>query len=107
MSNELGDLCSYAEAAATNGVVSGLNDRFRPSDPVTRGEMVKMLVSAARTPLDSASPAFSDVPPTSDFFRYVNAAAAMGCVNTGKAFRPNSLSSRGESFKVASCLAEK
>lgn len=47
VSDELGDLCSYAETAAGNGVVSRAGAQFRPTDPVTRGEMVKMLVSAA------------------------------------------------------------
>lgn len=31
----------------------------------------------------------------------------MGCVISGKSFRPNAPSSRGESFKVAACVAEK
>ena len=46
VTSKLGDLCGYIEALADAGVVSTANANFRPAAPVTRAEMVKMLLGA-------------------------------------------------------------
>lgn len=98
----LGDLCGYIEAAADMGVVSKANAKFRPSDLVTRAEMVKMLLAATGVAPSENSAGFSDVTSAmGDLNGYINAAVEEGIINAGAMFRPNATATRGEAFKVA------
>ncbi len=98
----LGDLCGYIEAAADAGIVSTLNAKFRPSDLVTRAEMVKMLLAAKGVAPTDVSAGFSDVPASlGDLAGYINAAVEEGLIKAGTSFRPNATATRGEAFKVA------
>lgn len=79
--SRLEDLCGYVEAAAQNGIVSKGFSNFRPSDPVTRAEMVKMLFAANDPEPSNVSGMFTDVPETyGDLAHYINFAASTGCV---------------------------
>ena len=102
MNSGLGDLCSFIESAAEAGVVSIEKMTFRPLDPVTRIEMVKILLAAlAMTPSDTPS-GFSDVDASmGDLYGYLNAAVADGIVNQTDLFHPNDRATRGEVFKIA------
>ncbi len=42
VNTQLGDLCGYIEALAQGSLVDSSLSRYRPSDPVTRAEMIKM-----------------------------------------------------------------
>ncbi len=42
VNTQLGDLCGYIEALAQRSLVDSSLSRYRPSDPVTRAEMIKM-----------------------------------------------------------------
>lgn len=98
-----GDLCGFIESAAALEIVSTANTKFRPSDLVTRAEMVKMLLSARGVAPTDVSAEFDDVPASmGDLYGYVNAAVAEGLIKAGTSFRPNATATRGEAFKVAS-----
>lgn len=106
VSSKLGDLCKFVEAAADAGLVSKANKTFRPTDLVTRAEMVKMLLGALKVTPVSESQGFSDVGASlGDLAGYINAAAKAGIVNKADLFRPNATSTRGEAFKVAAKAA--
>lgn len=105
VSSNLGNLCGYIEAAAEAGIVSRTRTIFRPVDSITRAEMIKMLLIANKIPPSDTPSGFSDVPDAlGDLVRYINAGVEQGCVRAGNIFRPNAASSRGEVFKVATCL---
>lgn len=98
----MGDLCGYIEAAADLEIVSSANAKFRPTDLVTRAEMVKMLLSARGVAPTDVSAGFNDVPASmGDLYGYINAAVEEGLIKSGTSFRPNATSTRGEAFKVA------
>lgn len=61
VSSSLGDLCSYLEAAASGGIISQDYTAFRPSDSITRAEMVKMLLAAKDISPSVVKAGFSDV----------------------------------------------
>ena len=64
------------------GVVSGSeNKTFRPMDPVTREEFVKMLVAAFNIPVEQRVSSFSDVHPDEWYSEYIAAAQSLGVVN--------------------------
>lgn len=103
---KLGDLAGYIETAASVGIVSKANAKFRPLDLVTRAEMVKMLMAAKGVATTETSAGFSDVTSSlGDLAGYINAAAAEGYISTGTSFRPNATATRGEAFKVAAGVA--
>jgi hypothetical protein len=69
---------------ACHGVISGYADgTFRPFNNTTRGQMAKIIVGAFGLPLTTPAAGgytFSDNPPGSTFFAYVETAAARGLV---------------------------
>lgn len=77
---------SWAEEAITElykkGIVSGRTaNSFDPNAPVTRAELIKMLVSALDLPVNSVSTSFKDVEPSSWYAGYISAAEAYGLTN--------------------------
>ncbi len=63
------------------GVLSGDGTGvFRPNDPVTRAEFVKMIVTAFSVPMRDVKTSFSDVPEDAWFAPYIAAAADCGIV---------------------------
>ncbi len=70
---------------ACHGVVSGYSDgTFRPYNQTTRQQMVKIVVLGFALPLQTppaGGTTFTDVPPTSAFFLFVETAAARGIVS--------------------------
>lgn len=91
----LGNLCGYIETASQVGIVSKSNITFRPTDPVTRAEMIKMLLIANKIPSSDISAGFRDVPDSlGDLSGYINAGVEQGCIASGMLFRPNEAASR-------------
>jgi hypothetical protein len=90
----LGDLANYIEAAASAGIVSTSNAKFRPLDLVTRAEMVKMLLVATGVPPSTTSAGFTDIASIGDLAGYVNAAAAAGIINKATNFNPSNTATR-------------
>ncbi len=101
----LGDLCGSIEALAEAGVVSTANANFRPSAPVTRAEATKMLIGAVGEAGSSTDAGYTDIANLGDLAMYINRANEMGCAADATFFRPNSTATRGESFKLAACIA--
>jgi hypothetical protein len=86
------------------GVISGYADRtFRPNDPVTRGEVAKMVVLAFGLK-DAAKTTqhFSDVPASSPIYSYVETVYSRGIMSgyaDGK-FSPGAKVTRGQVAKI-------
>lgn len=101
----LRDLCGYVETAANAGIISAKISTFRPSDDVSRAELVKMLLASVGANPSSKSAGFTDVPTSmGDLAGYINRATELGCIDPSKYFQPNNAASRGESFKIAACV---
>jgi hypothetical protein len=94
----------YVEAGVSHGVIGGYADgSFGPNNPVTRGQLCKILVLAGQWPLVSPSePHFTDVPPGSTFYPYVETAHALGIVSgyADSTFRPSNHATRGQLSKM-------
>lgn len=70
----------YAASLAAQGVVNGYEDgTFRPSVPVTRAELAKIIVGAFDVSVSGGS-AFADVSDSAWYAPYVSTAAAAGIV---------------------------
>jgi hypothetical protein len=69
---------------ACYGVINGYSDgSFRPFNPTTRGQLSKIVTLGFALPTQTPAPGtytFSDVPPGSTFFAYIETAAARGLV---------------------------
>lgn len=99
---QLGDLCGFIESAASAQIISTSNDMFRPLDPVTRLEMVKILLAAMNIAPSDVSSGFSDVySSVGDLYRYLNAAVEKWIIRRTSVFYPSDRASRGEAFKIA------
>jgi hypothetical protein len=94
----------YVEAGVLRGIVGGYGDgSFRPNNPVTRGQLCKILVIAGQWPLLAPVEArFSDVPPGSTFYAYVETAHARGIISGYRdgTFRPSEHATRGQLSKM-------
>ncbi|MEO8284897.1 MAG: S-layer homology domain-containing protein [Chloroflexota bacterium] len=101
---------TYVEAALLHGAISGYPDgTFRPGDPVTRGQVAKMLVIGKGWPLVSpSSPTFSDVLPGSTFYSYIETAFAHGIVNgfADGTYQPGQAVSRAQLAKMVALAAQ-
>ncbi|MCX7772657.1 MAG: S-layer homology domain-containing protein, partial [Clostridia bacterium] len=83
---DLDQCADYAKPAVEylidHGIIEGTSGRFNPTIPVTREQMVKMLVESrgidTSSPPDKAS--FIDVQPNQWSFRYVEAALKAGII---------------------------
>jgi S-layer homology domain len=104
VTSDLGDLCGYVEALADAGVVASATN-FRPSASVTRAEMTKMLLGVIGESGSATDAGYMDTASLGDLAMYINRANEMGCANTASYYRPNATASRGEAFKIASCVA--
>jgi len=85
------------EKLAEMGLLQGYGDgTFRPQNPITRGQFVRLLVVAAGIPQEvKYPPTFSDVGITDPLYSYVEAAARAGIVSgDGGRFLPNQFLNR-------------
>jgi hypothetical protein len=95
-------------ALLARGVISGYADHtFRPANPVTRGQICKIVVLAEGWPFDtSGGPHFTDVPPSDPFYKYIETALHHGVVagyrdyHDTRTFRPSNNVTRGQIVKV-------
>ena len=89
---------------ACRGIISGYADgTFRPNNHVTRGQLSKIIVSArAWTLLDPQTPSFTDVPPGSTFYPFIETARAHNIVGGygDGTFRPTAEATRGQLSKM-------
>ena len=111
----------YVSCLVNRGIVSGYSDcTFRPSNPVTRGQLSKIisLSAAFSEPVPTTRQSFQDVPPGSTFWEYVErlysrsviggyqcgTSPAEPCIHPQNRpyFRPNAGATRGQLVKIAS-----
>jgi hypothetical protein len=89
---------------ACNGIISGYPDHtFRPYNNATRGQMTKIVVLGFGMPVDTrGGPHFSDVPPGSAFYDYVETAYNNRIVSGYEdgTFRPSNNVTRGQLSKI-------
>ncbi|MEO5952274.1 MAG: S-layer homology domain-containing protein, partial [Chloroflexia bacterium] len=95
---------TYIETAVSHGIISGYSDgTFRPDEPVTRGQLVKItMLAEAWPPLNPNIPTFNDVSVGSPFFSYVETANARDVIGgySDGSFRPGGTATRGQVAKV-------
>lgn len=94
----------FIECLSRRRIVGGYADNtFRPNNPVTRAQFVKMVVLATGWPLlNPMNPRFTDVPRTHPFYQFVETAAARGIIGgyADGTFRPDTELTRGQMAKV-------
>jgi hypothetical protein len=94
----------YVETAYNAGIVSGYGDgTFRPNNPVTRGQLCKIVVQAAGWPVNTTGgPHFPDVPTTHTFYPFIETVYNHSIISgypDGR-FRPESHTTRAHISKV-------
>jgi hypothetical protein len=94
----------YIETAYNATIISGYADgTFRPGNDVTRGQFSKMVQKAFDLPIDThGGPHFSDVPPGSTFFDYIETLFNNGLISgySDGTFRPGNSLTRGQGAKI-------
>jgi hypothetical protein len=95
---------AYIETAVNHGIIGGYSDgTFHPSDNVSRGQIAKIIVGAQGWPLLSrGTQHFSDVPPASTFYAYIETAYAHALISgyADGTFRPSNAATRGQVSKM-------
>jgi hypothetical protein len=68
---------------ACNGVVNGYPDgTFRPGNPATRGQIVKIVIGAFNLPINTSNgPTYADVSTDSTFYTWIETATFYGIIN--------------------------
>jgi hypothetical protein len=96
---------TYVECLACQGIISGYSDgTFLPNNPVTRGQAAKIVANAARysETIPPTRQTFSDVPPNSTFWVYIERVALHGAISgySDGTFRPFNNVTRGQLSKI-------
>src|SRR5829696_5133577 len=89
------------------GIIGGYSDgTFRPSNNVTRGQAAKIVANSAGYDeiIPSSQQTFSDVPPNSTFWVYIERVALHGAISgyADGTFRPSNNVTRGQASKIIS-----
>ncbi|MEO6458588.1 MAG: S-layer homology domain-containing protein [Chloroflexia bacterium] len=97
------DINSLALRGVTAGYYQPDNTyMFRPGASATRGQITKMVALAFSIPESAGGQRFSDVPPGSTFYTYVETLAGRGIISGYQdgTFRPNTSVTRGQLSKI-------
>jgi len=89
-------------AAISDGYLDGL---WRPYETISRQHFAKMAVEAFNIPLKNpATPSFSDVPTSNNFYEYIEGAKAAGIINgkTATTFNPTDGITRVQAVAIVS-----
>jgi hypothetical protein len=94
----------YIETAAAHHIISGYADgTFRPSNPVTRGQLTKMIVLAKGWEIINPSrPHFTDVGRGTAFYQYAETAVAHSIISgyADATYRPGNHATRAQLSKI-------
>lgn len=94
----------YVSYLYCRAIIGGYPDgTFHPNDDSTRGQLAKMIVTGMGWELYNPVYAdFTDVPPDSTYFRYIETAYLRGVIGgyTDGTFRPNSPVTRAQAAKM-------
>ncbi|HEY0069958.1 MAG TPA: NPCBM/NEW2 domain-containing protein [Chloroflexia bacterium] len=99
---------SFVQCLACRGVLGGFEDgTFRPDAGITRGQLSKLVSNAAGYNESVSGQTFSDVPPDSPFYLYIERIAGRGIVGgyADGTFLPGGAATRGQIAKVLSNAA--
>jgi len=93
------------EALASMGIINGYYDgTFRPNNPITRGEFLKVVAGASEADVTSPSGVqrFSDVPVSHPFYDWIDYASQMGHIGgyTNGTFKPSDFITRYEAVVI-------
>ncbi len=107
----------YITCLVNRTIISGYPDgTFRPGNNVSRGQLSKIVANSMGAQEDPGSQVFTDVPPSSPFYNYINRLTNRGvisgykdpaqCLGTGApCFKPDAEASRGQISKIVSNAA--
>jgi len=98
-----GMLSGYACGGAGEPCDPANDSYFRPYTNITRGQLAKLIVLARSWPIDTTGgPHFTDVPPTSPFYGFVETAYNHGAISgySDGTFRPGADVTRGQLTKI-------
>ncbi len=98
----------YIRCLACAGVLGGYGDNtFRPGDNVTRGQLSKIVANAANFNEPVSGQTFTDVPPDSTFYPFIERMARRGYIGgySDGTFRPGAFATRGQIAKIVSNAA--
>ena len=110
----------FVRNLACGAVLSGYADgTFRPGNPITRGQLAKIVANAANVNAAPGAQTFADVPPDNPFYAGIQRLAAQGaisgytCGGPGEPcdaqnrpyFRPNAGATRGQISKIVATAA--
>jgi ribosomal protein L30/L7E len=93
---------------ADRGIVGGYSDgTFRPGNPITRGQLAKIVANAAGFSEPVSGQTFVDVPPTHTFYVYIERMARRGIIGgySDGTFRPDNQATRGQISKIVANAA--
>ncbi|HET6312216.1 MAG TPA: NPCBM/NEW2 domain-containing protein [Chloroflexia bacterium] len=99
---------SFVRCLACGGVLGGYADgTFKPNVGITRGQLAKLVSNAAGYDEGISGQTFSDVPPGSTFYEYVERIVGRGVVGgyADGTFGPGNSATRGQIAKVLSNAA--
>ena len=95
---------TYVETARAHSVLGGYSDgSFRLGDNVSRGQLAKIVaVAQGWTLVNPGTASFSDVPPGSTFYQYVETVASRQIIGgySDDTFRPGNAATRGQISKI-------
>jgi hypothetical protein len=107
----------YIHCLACLGLVNGYaGGTFLPGNPVTRGQLAKIVANAAGLQAPPGAPLFADVSPEHPFYAYIQRLANRGYVGgytcgapdepcPGRYFRPGAAATRGQIAKIVANAA--
>lgn len=114
---------SFIRCLSCQGVISGYPDgTFREGNPISRGQIAKLVSNGAGFDEDPGEQIYSDVPPDSTFYEYINRLTNRGIVSgypcpqrpggdddcnpdNPALFLPNANATRGQMAKIVSNAA--
>lgn len=95
---------AYIERLVALGAIGGYSDgTFRPANSATRGQIAKIIANVAGISDESSAQMFTDVPPTSEFYRFIQGLAGLSIIGGYEdgTFRPDHIATRGQVAKMA------
>ena len=93
----------YVERIASRGIISGYGDgTFRAGEPASRGQIAKIVANAAHLSGEVSGQTFSDVPPGSSFYPFIERLSARNVIGGYEdgTFRSSEPATRGQVSKI-------
>lgn len=98
----------FVKCLACKHILGGYSDgSYRYGNPVTRGQIAKIVANSAGYLEEVSGQRFSDVPPGSTFYEFIERMAARGHIGgyPNGTYRPNDPATRGQIAKIVSNAA--